>query len=169
VRVGRGRGGGLKDQTCVSKQKGSRRPRYANFSWSGASKFPLSFGGVTSCNLTPFPRHILIVGRTRKGRSSSPPPPIPSHDYVISYLISSTSSGQQVVSQILSQAFRLLSTSSCKVPHVGGSLSPMHGATSCCGWRRRPPDTEDSCEYIEQAVVDNRQGVVLQLEGSARG
>jgi hypothetical protein len=23
-----------------------------------------------------------------------------------------------------------------------------HGASSCCGWRRRPLDMEDSCEYI---------------------
>jgi len=30
-------------------------------------------------------------------------------------------------------------------------------------------DTEGSCEYIEEAVADNRQGVVLQLWGWARG
>jgi hypothetical protein len=28
-------------------------------------------------------------------------------------------------------------------------LSPLHGASSDCGWRRRPPDMEGSCEYIE--------------------
>jgi hypothetical protein len=26
-----------------------------------------------------------------------------------------------------------------------------------------PPGTEGNCEYIESAVADNRQGVVLQL------
>jgi len=31
---------------------------------------------------------------------------------------------------------------------VSGSLSPPHGASSGCGWRKRPPDTEGSCEYI---------------------
>jgi len=25
-------------------------------------------------------------------------------------------------------------------------LSPRHGDTSGCGWRRRPPDVEGSCE-----------------------
>ena len=33
------------------------------------------------------------------------------------------------------------------------------------GWGSRPPDMEVSCEYIEQAVVDSRPGVVLQLRG----
>jgi hypothetical protein len=28
-----------------------------------------------------------------------------------------------------------------------GLLSPPHGASSGCGWRRRPPDMEGSCEY----------------------
>jgi hypothetical protein len=32
---------------------------------------------------------------------------------------------------------------------LSGSLSPRHGASSGCGWRRRPPDMEGSCEYIE--------------------
>jgi hypothetical protein len=32
-----------------------------------------------------------------------------------------------------------------------------------CGWRRRLPAKEGSCEYIEQTVVDSRQVVVLQL------
>jgi hypothetical protein len=30
-----------------------------------------------------------------------------------------------------------------------GSLSPPHEASSGCGWKRQPPDMEDSCEYIE--------------------
>jgi hypothetical protein len=34
-------------------------------------------------------------------------------------------------------------------PMLGGSLSPRHGASSGCGWRRRPPVFEGSCEYIE--------------------
>jgi hypothetical protein len=35
-----------------------------------------------------------------------------------------------------------------------------------CGSRRRPPDMEGSCGYIELAVADSRQGVALQLGGS---
>jgi hypothetical protein len=30
-----------------------------------------------------------------------------------------------------------------------GSLSPRHGTSSSCGWRRRPSDMVDSCEYVE--------------------
>jgi len=30
-----------------------------------------------------------------------------------------------------------------------GSLSPRHGASCGCGWRRRPSDMEGSCECIE--------------------
>jgi hypothetical protein len=33
----------------------------------------------------------------------------------------------------------------------------------------RPPDMEVSCEYIELAVTDRKQGVVLQLGGWAWG
>jgi len=32
-------------------------------------------------------------------------------------------------------------------------------------WRRRPPDIERSCGYIEEAVADRRQGVVFQVCG----
>jgi hypothetical protein len=32
-----------------------------------------------------------------------------------------------------------------------------------------PPAIEGSCEYIELAAVDKRQGVVLQLGGWVRG
>ena len=32
----------------------------------------------------------------------------------------------------------------------------------------RPADIELSCEYIEEAVADSRQGVVLQVVGNAR-
>jgi hypothetical protein len=32
----------------------------------------------------------------------------------------------------------------------------------------QPADMEGSCEYIERAVADSRQRVVLQLEGWAR-
>jgi len=32
-------------------------------------------------------------------------------------------------------------------------------------WRRRPPDTERSCGYIEQGVADRRQGMVFQVCG----
>jgi hypothetical protein len=29
------------------------------------------------------------------------------------------------------------------------SLSLRHRASMCCGWRRLPPDMENSCQYIE--------------------
>jgi hypothetical protein len=50
-----------------------------------------------------------------------------------------------------------------------GSLSPRHGASSGCGWRRRPPVMEGSCENIEEAVADSRQGAVVELRGWAWG
>jgi len=34
------------------------------------------------------------------------------------------------------------------VPTLCGSVPPRHGISSGCGWRRRPPDVEDSCVYI---------------------
>jgi hypothetical protein len=45
----------------------------------------------------------------------------------------------------------------------GGSLSPRHGASSGCGWRRLPQGVEGNCECIELSVADSRQGVVFQL------
>jgi hypothetical protein len=44
-----------------------------------------------------------------------------------------------------------------------------NGASSGCKWRKHPPDMEGSCEYIESAVADTRQGVALQLGGWAWG
>jgi len=32
---------------------------------------------------------------------------------------------------------------------LSGFLSSRHGASSGFGWKRRSPDMEDSCEYIE--------------------
>jgi len=32
---------------------------------------------------------------------------------------------------------------------LGGSLSPRHGMSSGCRWRRGPADMEGSCEYTE--------------------
>jgi hypothetical protein len=32
--------------------------------------------------------------------------------------------------------------------HVNGSLLPRHGASSDCGWRRRPLDLEGGCDII---------------------
>jgi hypothetical protein len=32
---------------------------------------------------------------------------------------------------------------------LSGSLPPEHGTSSCCGWRRRLPDMEGSCECTE--------------------
>jgi hypothetical protein len=40
-------------------------------------------------------------------------------------------------------------------------VSPRYGASSGSGWRRRLQN-EDSCEYIEQAIVDSPQGVALK-------
>jgi hypothetical protein len=34
--------------------------------------------------------------------------------------------------------------------------------------QERPPDLKNNCEYIEYAVADSRQGVILQLGGWAR-
>jgi hypothetical protein len=53
--------------------------------------------------------------------------------------------------------------------YLYGLLSPQYGASSFCGWMRWPPDMESSCEYIEKAVADSRQGVFLQLWCWARG
>jgi len=51
-----------------------------------------------------------------------------------------------------------------------GSLSPWHGTSSFgCGWRTPNPDLEGSCEYIEYAATDSREGVVAQLGGWVRG
>jgi hypothetical protein len=48
---------------------------------------------------------------------------------------------------------------------------PVPTAWSVLGLRmeERPPDMEVSCEYIETAVADRKQGVVLQLWGWAWG
>ena len=43
----------------------------------------------------------------------------------------------------------------------------MHGASPGLRMGSRPPDKEVSCEYIEQAVVDSRPGMILQLRGLA--
>jgi hypothetical protein len=42
---------------------------------------------------------------------------------------------------------------------LGGSLV----TTAWRGWKRWLPDMEGSCEYIEQAVANSRNRVVLQL------
>jgi hypothetical protein len=43
-------------------------------------------------------------------------------------------------------------------PYYVGRLSPLHRESSGCGWRRRPPHTKSSCEYI-----DSCQWVGLQF------
>jgi hypothetical protein len=43
-----------------------------------------------------------------------------------------------------------------------------HGASSGCGWRRRPPNMDGSCEYIWKSVANSREGVVLQPWGWPR-
>jgi hypothetical protein len=44
-------------------------------------------------------------------------------------------------------------------------MSPRHGVSSCCGWRRWLTDMEGSCEHAECA--GSGQGVVLRLGGWA--
>jgi hypothetical protein len=39
-----------------------------------------------------------------------------------------------------------------------GSLSPQHGPSSGCRWRRRFPNMEGTCEYIEQVVRTAEKG-----------
>jgi hypothetical protein len=34
-----------------------------------------------------------------------------------------------------------------------GSLSPRHGASSCCGWSIRPPDAEGSSSSRGQRII----------------
>jgi hypothetical protein len=46
---------------------------------------------------------------------------------------------------------------------LNGYLSPRHG-----GWRRRPPDIDGSCEYIEKIVTDTDNGWSSSL-GDGRG
>lgn len=43
---------------------------------------------------------------------------------------------------------------------LSGPVSP---SPSGCEWSRWHPNTTDSFEYTEQAVIDYRQAVVLQL------
>jgi hypothetical protein len=50
---------------------------------------------------------------------------------------------------------------------LGGSFVNWAGTSSGCGWRRWPPDMKGSCNYIEEAVMDSRQEVVLKLGGLA--
>jgi hypothetical protein len=45
---------------------------------------------------------------------------------------------------------------------INGSLSPLHKASSGCR-RRNSIQYGGYCEYIEYAVTDSRQGVVLGL------
>jgi len=52
---------------------------------------------------------------------------------------------------------------------LGGSLVTTAWRVLRLRMEERPPHTEGSCEYIEQAVVDGRQGVILQLGGWAWG
>jgi len=52
-------------------------------------------------------------------------------------------------------------------------LKKMYKATEWrsqdCGWRRRPPDMEGGCEYIEDTVAVSRKVVTLQRGGWVRG
>jgi hypothetical protein len=52
---------------------------------------------------------------------------------------------------------------------LSGSLPPQHHVSLGYGWRRRLPDMECSCEYIEYAAPDSRQGVIIKLGGWAGG
>jgi hypothetical protein len=56
----------------------------------------------------------------------------------------------------------------CLLPSLPNShvtwvpLSSPQGASSSCRWRRRSPGMEGSCEYIQYAVADSRQVVVIK-------
>jgi hypothetical protein len=49
------------------------------------------------------------------------------------------------------------------------SLSLRRGASSGCGWRRRPTDMEGSWKFVYLAAADSRHCVVLQLWGLGKG
>jgi len=51
---------------------------------------------------------------------------------------------------------------------ISVSLSPRHGESSVADGRTAS-NMEGNCEYIELAVADSRQGVVLQLRRVGRG
>ena len=64
-----------------------------------------------------------------------------------------------------------------KAPRKSGGTTPLTVFVGPCHHGMARPqvadggtasDMEGSCEYIEQAVADSRQGVVLQLGGWAR-
>jgi len=45
---------------------------------------------------------------------------------------------------------------------ISGFLPPQHGTFSGCRWRRWPPELEGGSHYIEKAVADGQQEVVLK-------
>lgn len=47
-------------------------------------------------------------------------------------------------------------------PMISGFLPPQHGTFSGCRWRRWPPELEGGSHYIEKAVADGQQEVVLK-------
>jgi len=58
----------------------------------------------------------------------------------------------------------------CYITSVVETASMLAGSLVTTAWRllrlrmeERPPDMAGNCEYIEQAVADKRQGVVLPL------
>jgi hypothetical protein len=53
--------------------------------------------------------------------------------------------GQSHTAEVLPSLQLYLRLESCS----RRSLSPHHGASSGCGWRRRPPAMEGSYEYVE--------------------
>jgi len=55
------------------------------------------------------------------------------------------------------------------VAMLGGSLVTKAWRVLIMWMDGSPPDTEGSCEYIEQAAADSRLGMVLQLGGLAWG
>jgi hypothetical protein len=44
------------------------------------------------------------------------------------------------------------------------AMSPRRGASSFCGWMKRPPNMEDGCECADGAVKDSKMGWSSSLE-----
>jgi len=64
-------------------------------------------------------------------------------------LLISYSFFEEMLCAILLRFMKVLILDKVTITYHVGSLSPRHGTSSGCGWNRRPPYLEGSCEYIE--------------------
>jgi hypothetical protein len=76
-----------------------------------------------------------------------------------------TTQPHRTVTSLLGMMLQIKQTSFFLAFFLPSILLPRHGASSCCGWRRRPPDMESSCKYIERAVADRRKRAILHMWG----